>query len=103
MPHLHQHCACRGPRPPPLSTRPSPPAAGLHNDLHRFNPAANACTALSPTGSGPSRRWAMGFAATPDGMLYVFGGSGTGKVGGGDKWACVYKCSGAVGRICAAA
>jgi hypothetical protein len=25
-------------------------------------------------GSGPSPRYFMGFAATPDGMLYVFGG-----------------------------
>ena len=36
-------------------------------------------------GSGPSRRYGMGFAATPDGMLYVFGGydnSGTEGEGG---------------------
>jgi hypothetical protein len=29
------------------------------------------------TGSRPSPRYAMGFAATPDGMLYVFGGVGS--------------------------
>jgi hypothetical protein len=70
--------------------RPSPPAAGNLNDLYRFSAAANNWTALSPSGSGPSPRYAMGFAATPDGMLYVFGGtSGSGieslrvGVGGG--------------------
>jgi hypothetical protein len=44
------------------------------NDLYRLSVAANTWTALSPSGSGPSPRFAMGFAATPDGMLYVFGG-----------------------------
>jgi hypothetical protein len=38
---------------------------------------------LSPSGSGPSRREKFGFAATPDGMLYVFGGyDNTGTEGG---------------------
>ena len=53
----------------------SPPAAGYLNDLYRLSPAANTWTALSPSGSGPSPRDHMGFAATPDGMLYVFGGT----------------------------
>jgi hypothetical protein len=63
---------------------PSPPAAGRHlNDVYRFSPAANAWTALFPSGSGPFGRYGMGFAATPDGMLYVFGGynSGTERAG----------------------
>jgi hypothetical protein len=39
-------------------------------------------------GSGPSRRYAMGFAATPDGMLYVFGGyDNSGTEGPGVDWA----------------
>jgi hypothetical protein len=60
--------------------RPSPPAAVSLNDLYRFSAAANTWTALSPTGSGPSRRYLMGFAATPDGMIYVYGGwSGSGN------------------------
>jgi hypothetical protein len=50
------------------------PAAGRRNDLHRFAAGDNAWTALSPSGSAPSSRSAMGFVATPDGMLYVFGG-----------------------------
>ena len=53
----------------------SPPAADFFNDLSRFSPAANTWTALSPSGSGPSQRQWMGFAATPDGLLYVFGGN----------------------------
>jgi N-acetylneuraminic acid mutarotase len=55
--------------------RPSPPAAVFYNDVYRFSAAANTWTALSPTGSGPSPRVYLGFAATPDGMLYVFGGT----------------------------
>ena len=55
---------------------------GLLKDVYRFSAAANTWTALSPSGSSPSPRYNMGFAATPDGMLYVFGGSdGNGKVG----------------------
>jgi hypothetical protein len=35
-------------------------------------------------GSGPSGRYSMGFASTPDGMLYVFGGrDSSGTEGGG--------------------
>jgi hypothetical protein len=34
-------------------------------------------------GSGPSPRAYMGFAATPDGMLYVFGGYDNSGKGGG--------------------
>jgi hypothetical protein len=71
------------PAAPPLSARPSPPAAGYLNDLYRFSPAANNWTLLSPSGSGPSPRSSMGFAATPDGMLYVFGGSYDGIEGRG--------------------
>ena len=50
--------------------------------MYRFSPAANSWTALSPSGSDPFRRYGMGFAATPDGMLYVFGGSDGGNCGG---------------------
>jgi hypothetical protein len=42
--------------------------------MYRFSTAANTWTALSPSGSSPSPHHAMGFAATPDGMLYIFGG-----------------------------
>jgi hypothetical protein len=44
------------------------------NDVYRLSSAANTWTALLPSGSGPSPRDSMCFAATPDGMLYVFGG-----------------------------
>jgi hypothetical protein len=66
------------PPPPPLSARSSLPAA----DMHSFSAVDNAWTPLSPSGSGPSSRFSMGFAATPDGMLYVFGGWGDGNEGG---------------------
>jgi N-acetylneuraminic acid mutarotase len=48
------------------------------NDLYRFSPSSNSWTAIS-VASPPSARWGMGFAATPDGMLYVFGGNGNGR------------------------
>jgi hypothetical protein len=51
-------------------------AAENLNDLYRFDPAALKWTKLSPAGPAPAPRFAMGFAATPDGMLYVFGGHG---------------------------
>jgi hypothetical protein len=50
--------------------------------VYRFSPANNTWTALSPSGSGPSPRYTMGFASTPDGALYVFGGFSSGKEGG---------------------
>jgi hypothetical protein len=56
-------------------------AGQYRNDVYRFSPAANTWTALSPSGPGPSPRSGMGFAATPDGMLYVFGGRDGGNVG----------------------
>jgi hypothetical protein len=88
LPHLRPspHRACRRPPPPPLSAHPSPPATGWLNDLYSFSPVDKVVTALSPFGSplAPSPRYAMGFAATPDGMLYVFGGnSRSGNVRGG--------------------
>jgi N-acetylneuraminic acid mutarotase len=64
--------------------------AGLYNDLYRFSAAANTWTALLPSGSGPSPRNGMGFAATSDGMLYVFGGADSGEregEGGGSIYA----------------
>jgi N-acetylneuraminic acid mutarotase len=62
-----------------VCARPSPRAAGYLNDLYRFSPAASTWTALSSSGSAPSSRYAMGFTATPDGMLYVFGGLASGN------------------------
>ena len=35
-------------------------------------------------GAGPSRRDSLGFAATPDGMVYLFGGGGASGEGSGD-------------------
>ena len=51
--------------------------------MYRLSAADNAWTKLSPSGSGPSPRHFMGFAATPDGMLYVFGGTDGGTERGG--------------------
>ena len=47
-------------------------AVSVLNDLYRFSPTNNVWTALSAA-FPPSARGFMGFAATPDGMLYVFG------------------------------
>jgi N-acetylneuraminic acid mutarotase len=49
---------------------------GFLNDLYRFNPTSNTWSNLS-VANPPSARSGMGFAATPDGMLYVFGGRGS--------------------------
>jgi hypothetical protein len=55
------------------------PAAGYCNDIYSFNPSTNMWTPLSsnqisPPTSTPSPRYSMGFATSPDGILYVFGG-----------------------------
>jgi hypothetical protein len=56
--------------------------AQAYNDFYRFNPAEGTWTMLPPNGSVPSPRCFSGFAATPDGMLYVFGGDAGGNRGG---------------------
>ena len=56
------------------------------NDLNSFSPATNAWTALAPSGPIPVQRSSMGFAATPDGKLYLFGGE---SVSGGGREKCV--------------
>ncbi len=52
------------------------PAAGpsYFNDLYHLDPATATWTKLNPSGSPPAERHMMGFTATPDGALYVFGG-----------------------------
>ena len=49
-------------------------SAVLYNDLYRYDPKNVTWTALTALGSAPSPRESMGFTATPDGMLYLFGG-----------------------------
>ena len=82
--------------------RPSPFAAGNRNDLYRFSPAANTWSALFPFGFGPSVRHWVGFAATPDGMLYVFGGFDGGTEEGGVGVIGLYGAGCAAGRSHAA-
>ncbi len=60
----------------PLDTR-----TAHYNDIYRFDPANAMWTALPPSGDPPLPRNAMGFAATPDGMLYVFGGYSSDREG----------------------
>ena len=45
------------------------------NDLYLFSPTSNKWTTLSAP-FPPSARGSLGFVATPDGMIYVFGGFG---------------------------
>jgi hypothetical protein len=47
-------------------------------DAHRYNPASSTWTALNASGSIPTPRTQFCVAGTPDGMLYLFGGSITG-------------------------
>ena len=56
----------------------SPIATGTClNDLYRFSVATGRWTELFPGGEPPDVRQLFGFAATVDGMLYVFGGDDT--------------------------
>jgi hypothetical protein len=48
-------------------------AAVYYNDLYSFSPAANKWTPIAALGA-PAPRHMHGLAATPDGMLFVFGG-----------------------------
>ena len=64
---------------------PSPSlVVGYLNDLYGFSPTNITWASLVAT-SPPTARVHMGFTATPDGMLYVFGGydGGGGRVCGG--------------------
>ena len=45
------------------------------NDLYRYNPTTATWTKFAHFGSVPSVRYAMGFVATSDSELYVFGGA----------------------------
>ena len=49
-------------------------AGGYLNDLYQFDPVDTTWRKLAVTGSVPTRRHMHGLTATPDGMLYVFGG-----------------------------
>ena len=72
-----------------------PLAAARYNDLYRFSPSANTWTELFPYGSVPSPRSQIGFVATPDGMLYMFGGyDGSGK---GRRFSVLFWCISIVG------
>jgi hypothetical protein len=92
-PHLRPQGACRRLLRPPLCVkahiraRLSPPAADWYrNDFYRYSAAANTWTALSPSGSAPSGRFGLSCTATPDGMLYLFGGYGGSGTEGGGVW-----------------
>jgi hypothetical protein len=50
--------------------------ADFSNDLYRYNPTTRVWTALSPSGTKPSKREFTGFTATPGGKLYAYGGLG---------------------------
>jgi hypothetical protein len=58
---------------PPQLSVPDFLFSGHLNDIYRFSPTTNAWTLLSAT-NPPVASWHMGFTATPDGSLYVFGG-----------------------------
>ena len=48
--------------------------------LYRFSPVYGLWTVPITSGMAPSPRCAVGLAATPDGMVYLFGGaSGDGE------------------------
>ena len=47
---------------------------GFFGDLYQYDASSSTWTQIDPSGSVPSARYSMGFAATPDGRLWVFGG-----------------------------
>ncbi len=51
-------------------------ASGYLNDLGFYDPAAGVWTALDGDAEQPEARESMGFVATPDGRLWVYGGRG---------------------------
>ncbi len=51
------------------------------NDLWYFDPKSNSWTNTTTKSRVPIGRYALGMTSTPDGMLYVFGGSNVGSGG----------------------
>ena len=49
------------------------------NDLYRYDPTTITWKLLPPSGSAPSPRYAMGFTATPNRIIFVFGGCCNGE------------------------
>jgi hypothetical protein len=45
-----------------------------HNDIYRFNRGTSTWTRIVTNGDVPPPRVRMGFTATPNGMIYLFGG-----------------------------
>jgi hypothetical protein len=71
--------------------------AGRFSDLYSYIPAARTWKALSPIGPPPSPRGGMGIAATPNGMVYIFGGYS--DVGELAAWACIIVAQRPMARI----
>ena len=55
-----------------MLARESP--AVTYGDFFVFSPSVASWTPLSPSGTGPSARWALGFATGSDGRIWAFGG-----------------------------
>ena len=53
-------------------------APSADDNLYRFSPANNTWTMFPASDAAPASRNTMGFAAAPDGTIYVFGGAITG-------------------------
>ena len=52
----------------------SHPAAGMDDSFYRWNLTGSEWTVLTPSGPTPPGRFFTGCAATPDGLVYIFGG-----------------------------
>ena len=64
---------------------PVPALPGYCNDLFSFDPQARRWTQLNPVGNIPPPVHGMGFLASSNGLLYLFGGEG-GGVYAGNIW-----------------
>jgi N-acetylneuraminic acid mutarotase len=45
-----------------------------HNDIYRYNCGTSTWTRIATNGDVPIQRVRMGFTATPNGTIYLFGG-----------------------------
>ena len=60
---------------PVLTLAACPLLTGLSDGIQRYDPTSNRWTLLAANGTSPGARNNVGFTSTPNGTIYLYGGS----------------------------